>query len=283
MKTDWKGPEGPPPGGPTMPQLALPQMTPVTKRLLIINGLVFLAWFLLFLTSPGLIVDHLLPNLGVNPGMWREMFPLAPVWQPLTYGFLHDPTSLFHLGGNMLMLYFFGTMLEGIIGSRRFLITYLAALFAGAFFCLLPALLPTPPIQSVIGASGAVYGVMIAVATMRPRQAVFLLFIPITMKVLALGILAISLFGVLLEVGGPGGGDVSHLAHLGGIAYGFAAVKLGWIWRDPVQTYEAKRAVAAEDRKIEDAREMDRILAKIHSEGMTALTKRERAFLKRVS
>jgi len=278
MRTDWRGPGGPSSGGPTMPQLALPPLTPVTKRLLIINGIVFLAWFLVYLANREVVIGHLLPALGVNAPMWREWFPFVPVWQLLTYGFLHSPQSLMHLGGNMLVLYFFGTLLEGIIGSRRFLVTYFGAQLAGALVFLVPGMIARSPLP-VIGASGAVYGIMIAVATMRPRQTVFLLFIPITMKVLALGILALTLFGVLSDAGD----GVAHLTHLGGIVYGFAAVKLGWIWRDPIQGYEVKRAVAAESRRVDDAHEMDRILAKIHNEGMPSLTKRERAFLKRVS
>jgi rhomboid family protein len=288
VRTGWQQGAGEPgepggSGGPVMPQLALPSLTPVTKRLLIANGVVFGVWLLLYVASDQLVLGRLLPLLGLTPSLWRAWFPFVPVWQLFTYGFLHDPTSLGHIAGNMLVLYFFGTMLEGLIGSRRFVATYFGAQLAGALLFLAPGLVTGSAVPA-LGASGAVYGVMIACATLRPRQTVFLLFIPITMSVLALGILAITLFGLLMQIKSGGMGDgVAHLVHLGGIAYGFGAVKLGWIWRDPIQLVLARRAIAAEERRAGDSAEMDRLLGKIHREGMSALTRRERAFLKRVS
>ena len=268
-------------GGPTMPQLSLPALTPWTKRLLIANAVCFLVWFALSFPWAEAVYRSLGPELVLNPALWVERFPLVPVWQLLTYGFLHDAQGLGHIIGNMLMLYFFGTLLEGIIGPRRFVVTYFAAQLAGALLALVPAAVAGSTIP-ILGASGAVYGIMIAVATMRPQQTVFLLFIPITMRVLAIGILVLTLFGLLSEVrDGPSG--VAHLTHLGGILYGFAAVKLGWVWRDPVATLEARRAIAKEERRIDEGAEMDRLLAKIHREGMSSLTRGERAFLKRAS
>lgn len=278
----WQERQIPPSGGgPTMPQLSLPALTPWTKRLLIANGVCFLVWFALSFPWAEALYRRLAPELVLNPALWVERFPLVPVWQLLTYGFLHDPGGPGHIIGNMLMLYFFGTMLEGIIGPRRFVVTYFAAQLAGALLALLPASLAGSTIP-ILGASGAVYGIMIAVATMRPKQTVFLLFIPITMKILAIGILGLTLFGLLMEVkSGPSG--VAHLTHLGGIVYGFAAVKLGWVWRDPVAKLEVRRAIAKEERRIDDGAEMDRLLEKIHREGMSSLTRGERAFLKRAS
>jgi membrane associated rhomboid family serine protease len=279
----WQERRTPPPpaSGPTMPQLALPPLTLWTRRLLIANGVAFLGWLLIFFFAEETLYRTLLPELALKPSLWIERFPFVPLWQLLTHGFLHDPQGLGHIVGNMLMLYFFGTMLEEIVGPRRFVVTYAAAQLAGALLALVPAALAGSAI-TIVGASGAVYGVMIAVATMRPRQTVFLLFIPITMKVLAIGILALTLFGLLMEVKtGPSG--VAHLAHLGGILYGFAAVRLGWVWRDPLAVLEARRAIAREERRIDESAEMDRLLAKIHREGMSSLTRRERSFLKRTS
>lgn len=277
MRTDWQEPGGP--TGPAMPQLALPPLTPVTKKLLILNGVVFAAWFLVFMANESLVMGHLTPLLGLTPSLWREWFPLVPIWQLGTYGFLHDAGGVWHILGNMLMLYFFGTMLESILGSRRLLVLYFGAQLAGALFYLVPGVFTGS--GPALGASGAVFGLVVAAATLRPRQTVFLFFIPITMMVLAIGIVAIDVFGLLVSLKGNDG--VAHLIHLGGAAFGFATVKLGWIWRDPVQVFEARRAIAAEERRVDDAREMDRLLEKIHREGMSSLTKRERTFLKRVS
>jgi membrane associated rhomboid family serine protease len=278
----WQERQVPPSrGGPTMPQLALPALTRWTKRLLIANGVVFLLWYALSFPWAAGLYRALGPEVVLNPALWVVRFPFVPVWQLLTYGFLHDASGIGHIIGNMLMLYFFGTMLEGIIGPRRFVVTYFAAQLAGALLALVPASLAGSTIP-ILGASGAVYGIMTAVATMRPQQTVFLLFIPITMKVLAIGILVLTLFGLLSEVrDGPSG--VAHLTHLGGILYGFAAVKLGWVWRDPVATLEARRAIAKEEKRVDEGAEMDRLLAKIHREGMSSLTRGERAFLKRAS
>lgn len=285
MKTDWRDPE-PPGGGSAMPRLALPTLTPVTKRLMILNAVVFGAWFLVFLSSEKETFERLGRVLGLTTSEWFDGFPLLPIWQLVTYGFLHDPAGLWHLIGNMLLLYFFGTMLEGILGGRRFLVLYLGAMLAGAGLHLLTtssiALFGGPPnSRFVIGASGAALGIVMAAATLRPNQTVFLLFIPITLKVLAIGLLVLDLFGLMLSLKADDG--VAHWVHLGGAIYGFGAVKLGWVWRDPIQIAEAKRAIRAEERRVDETQEMDRLLEKIHREGMSALTKREKAFLKRAS
>ena len=263
-----------------MPQVAWPRMTKVVRRLLIANAAVFVASFLLFFFAEE-DWRRLELVLGLRPAAWRGSFPILPAWQLLTYGFLHSVTDIFHVLGNLLMLYFFGTMLEEILGSRRFLVAYLSAQLVGALFFLVPGLFGSGAIP-VVGASGAVYGVMIAVATMRPNQTVFLLFIPVTMRVLALVILAITVFGAALAWKG-GGDGVAHLVHLGGIAYGYLAVKTGLLFRDPVEALERRRAEREVERGERDEQRMDRLLEKIHREGMAALTRSEREFLKRIS
>ena len=81
---------------------------------------------------------------------------------------------------NLLVLYFFGTMLEEILGTRRFVVAYFSAQLAGALFFLVPGILSRGDIPA-IGASGAVMGVMVAMATLRPRQMVIVIFIPVTL------------------------------------------------------------------------------------------------------
>lgn len=276
MSRAWQdpGPQGP------MPQMALPRMTRITKYLLIANSAIFLFCFVLYLSAENayaLLRDH----LALNVGGWRESFPLVPVWQLLTYGFLHSVTDPTHIFWNMLMLYFFGTMLEEILGARRFLIAYLSAQLVGALFFLVAGWLSAA--QGVaLGASGACLGVMVAAATLRPRLTVFLLVFPITLQWLALGILGVTLFSALLSLK-QGSDGVAHLIHLGGIAYGYLAVRSGLIALDPVEAIERKRAVAKVEQKASDEVRMDQLLDKIHRQGMGALTKSEREFLKRVS
>lgn len=278
MEPIWQEPKHSPP--PT--SMALPALAGVTRQLLIANSAVFLFTFSLslFPASEGAwtwITGH----LALDPRAWVESFPFVPAWQLLTYGFLHSVTDIGHILGNMLMLYFFGTMLEQTLGSRRFLIAYVSAQLVGAAFFLVPAWLGSSR-AIALGASGAVYGVMIAVATLRPKQLVFLLFIPITMKVLALIILGLTLFGALRSFK-DGDDGIAHMVHLGGIAYGFLAVRTRLVFKDPVETVRVHRALAEVEQAGADEVRMDQLLEKIHREGMGSLSKSEREFLKRVS
>jgi membrane associated rhomboid family serine protease len=281
MRPSWQEPPEPA----TSPQLALPRMTPVVRRLLTVNIAVFLINFVAFLLADrvydGHIYETVLRQLELDPVAWTNHFPFVPVWQLATYGLLHSTNDIMHIVGNMLMLYFMGGMLEEMIGGRRFLLTYLAAQFVGAFLFLAPCLFGhvTGP---ALGASGAVLGVTVATATMRPRQTVFLLFIPITLRVMALGILGLTVFEWLLSMK-QGGDGVAHLVHLGGIAYGYAAVRTGWIYKDPVDALDRRRAVREVERANEDAARMDQLLEKIHQHGMSSLSSSEKEFLKRVS
>lgn len=265
-----------------MPQVSLPRVTRVTRRLLIANFAVFLATFAFgFLPGDaGAAFESIHHRLELVPADWSSGFPA--LWQLFTYGFLHSRADLWHIAGNMLTLYFFGTMLEEMVGGRRFLFTYLACQFAGAILFLASALITGSNVP-VVGASGAVYGIMIVMAVLRPRQTVFLLFIPVTLKVLALGILGITLFSWLLSLQTGHSDGVAHLVHLGGIVYGFAAARLGWIYKDPIEALDRRRAVAAVEKAADDEAKMDLLLDKIHREGMGALSRSERDFLKRMS
>ena len=280
MATSW---EDPPEyressGG---PQLALPRLTRGTRALMIANAAIFAASFVFYLAA-----DELWPDLvwwvGLQPSAWRELSPFVPVWQLVTYGFLHSIGDPLHLLLNLLTLYFFGTMLEGIIGTRRFLLAYFSAQLVGAFFFLVHGIL-TDGTVAAIGASGAVYGIMIAMATLRPKQMVLVFFIPVTLGVLALVLLAITVLSAALQLKGGSGGGVAHLVHLGGIVYGFLAVKTGILFADPVTALQRSRQMRAFERHKDDEQKVDELLDKINREGMSALSKREREFLKRIS
>lgn len=270
------------PRGPEV-RLAVPALTPVVKRLILANAAMFLLTFMLWLLPfetnvSGLLIDV----LGLNPELWKGLFPFVPFWQVASYGFLHSLGDLLHLFFNMLLLYFFGTMLEGIVGSRRFLVTYFLALFAGAFLHLAIESWKASPPQA-IGASGAVLGVLIAVAVLQPETRVLFFFVPVKLKWLAIGLVTLDVFHVLvqLKMGAPG--SVAHYVHLGGAAYGFAAARLGWLWWDPVQRVLDRRALAREIRRQSDESRMDALLEKIHREGLQSLSRREKDFLKRMS
>ena len=268
------------PGG-MQPRLAFPPLTPMVKRLVVINFSIYVISLLAYLavkSSRTLIVD----SIGLAPGVWQDLAPFLPVWQVGTYGFVHD-LGPWHLLMNMLGLYFFGTMVEGAIGSTRFLVHYVAAIVAGGIAFLLVGL-TTDMLTPVVGASGGVLAMIVAAACFRPNQTVILLLFPIPLKWLAAGIVGVDFInGALSWRQGGGGGGTSHLVHLVGAAYGFLAVRQRWIWFDPVQRLQVRRAIADEEKRQSDAQRMDALLEKIHKEGINSLDRREREFLKRVS
>jgi membrane associated rhomboid family serine protease len=145
-------------------------------------------------------------------------------WQPLTYQFLHDPGSVFHLAGNMLFLWIFGSAVEGRIRSIGFVALYLAG---GAVAGLVQLALVRN--SSIIGASGSVSAVTGAFIVFFPRArvTVFLLLALVPMPAMLL----VGIYLVLDFLGALGlrGGGVAYLAHLGGLAFGFglAAALLG--------------------------------------------------------
>ena len=226
--------------------------------------------------SAGLVMRY----LAICPSDWFVGPPWFPFWQPLTSGFLHsfEPG---HVIWNMLHLYFFGTFLEEIIGARRFIWVYLGAVFAGSFAHLLFQPLFDPDAFAV-GASGAVLGITIMMAVLRPNTRILLIFIPVTLKWLAIGIVCIDVFRLLDEMSGRAD-NIAHWVHLGGAAFGFVAARKGLIWKDPITGWKIKQERRRADRARDEDMRMDELLAKIHRDGMNSLSRGERAFLKRVS
>lgn len=268
------------------PRAGMPRVTRAVRMLLIANAAVFalsfLVWFFGRMTDRdawGLVFRHLV----LQPEDWRTFFFGLPVWQLVTSGFLHAVMDPMHILMNMLILYFFGTMLESLVGSLRFTITYFAAMITGALLFLGVALLTGETQNYALGASGACLGVLVAVAVLRPHAPIVFIVVPMTLRTLALIFVGLDAFSWLVQIGSGASDGVAHVIHLGGALYGFVAVKSGLIWRDPVEAVERKRAVKAVERAASDDQRMDEILAKIHREGMSALTKSEREFLKRVS
>ena len=150
-------------------------------------------------------------------------------WQLLTYGFLHDPGNLAHIAFNMLALVMFGAPLEYAWGPRRYLVYYLATV-AGAGLCQLLVTswmaASTGDVGSTVGASGGVFGLLLAYGMLFPNQRVMLLIPPIPMRARTLVILY-GLFELMLGFTGlqPG---VAHFAHLGGMLFGWLLIRY---WR----------------------------------------------------
>jgi membrane associated rhomboid family serine protease len=167
----------------------------------------------------------------VASDLMLRLFALWPLgqlfepWQLLTYGFLHDPRNLAHILFNMLALFMFGSALERHWGARRFVTYYLVCVLAAGLTQLTVEYLSGEGGQT-IGASGGVFGLLLAFAMYFPRQRIILLFPPIPMPAW----LFVTLYGVLELVLGVTGreANVAHFAHLGGMLGGAIMILL---WR----------------------------------------------------
>lgn len=265
---------------PQMRSSPFPPWTRGVRALAIALAAVFVLEFALYFSGSSAFASAL-KVLSLNPDQWFSGPWYAPLWQLGSYGFLHDTRSAWHLLGNLLILYFFGSAIESRLGTRRFLITYFAGQLCGA---LLHLGLSAAGLElgSAIGASGAAYALVIALATLAPNDLVYVFFLPLRMRWLAIGLVGLAIFGALVDYR-EGSGSVAHFIHLGGAAYGFFAVRSGLIRRDPIEALERRRAVREVERAAEDEVRMDQLLDKIHREGMSSLTSSEREFLKRTS
>ena len=186
-----------------------PALTPAVKGLVIANGVAFV---MQLLTS-----NQMLPIFGLTPALVTRQFFL---WQLGTYLFLHG--GMMHLLFNMLGLWMFGSDLERHWGAAFFLRYYFVT---GVGAGLLSVLVHPSSTEVTIGASGAVYGVLLAFGMLFPDRMILLYFIiPIKAKYFVAGLGALAFFSALQAPGGP----IAHLAHLGGMLFGFGYLK-GWI------------------------------------------------------
>jgi membrane associated rhomboid family serine protease len=180
-------------------------MPPATTALIIANVAIFLLQGL----APQLIVPFALWPLatsGMNIGA-----SFAP-WQLVTYAFLHG--GLLHLAFNMFALYMFGGALERVFGTRRYLTLYFVSVLSAAATQLAVAMV-SGAIYPTIGASGGVFGLLLAYAMYFPHNRVMLLFPPIPMPARTFVVLY-AVLELFLGVTGSQEG-VAHFAHLGGM------------------------------------------------------------------
>jgi membrane associated rhomboid family serine protease len=186
-------------------------ITPAVKILIIANVVVF---------AMNLIVGGTMTiSLGLTPKAVVEQFAL---WQPLTYMFLHSTGGFGHILFNMLALWMIGTDLERTWGTRFFVKYYfVTGIGAGATSLLLSVFSDTFYYTTVVGASGAIYGLLLAFAMYFPHRTLILFIFPVPARI-AVTILGAIAF--LSSFGGPGGG-VAHSAHLGGLVVGYLYLK----------------------------------------------------------
>ena len=249
-------------------RFARPSLPPAVKWLLIVNIAIYL-------------VCVLIPPVGNRVYTWASVYPgswgtIAQVWRFVTYQFLHDLSSFFHILFNMMVLYFFGPLMERMWGSRRFLKFYLCAGAAGGIVYTLLVVFGVLKALPMVGASGGLYGILGAVAVLFPQMQVFLFgIIPMSMRTMAILAVVISLLN--FAGGANAGGEAAHLTGMAiGVLYVMVLPRLTGL--------RMKRNKGQWSKKIEVERsfesEVDRILDKIHHEGLTRLTDKEKNILR---
>jgi membrane associated rhomboid family serine protease len=244
----------------------------------------------------GLIGIHLLTELlrVGSFGAWQtlmDVLELHPefvlqrfwIWQLVTGGLLH--ADFWHLLFNCIGIWFFGRVVEQRLGLRRYLWFTLAATVAAALAYLFWAVL-IDSVSPALGASGAAMGMICLAALWYPKMNVlFFGVLPMQLWVLAAGFVLMDLFGALREPGG-----IAHSAHLGGALYAFLYWKFGHRFGNvfgAIDRMADDRKRKKERKRLEQDRELraelDRVLDKVNREGMTALSEREKKFLKDAS
>ncbi|UCC94886.1 MAG: rhomboid family intramembrane serine protease [Candidatus Omnitrophota bacterium] len=253
-------------------------MTRTVKILIIINAAAFLlmrifdgfGWFIFF---------------GLVP---RLVFSKFMVWQLATYMFLH--ADFLHILFNMLMLWFFAPAIERAWGRKQFLFYYF---FTGIAAGLCSFIVSPGSAVPVIGASGAIYGILVAYAVMFPETIVLLFFLfPVKIKYAIWIFAAVNLYGALSSLGtlSFSGGGIAYFAHLGGGLFGYLYLKHEWIRMKLIgpkfgrirfwQQAGSKRRRNPQENLNQ---QVDRILEKISKYGMDSLTEREKRVLKHKS
>lgn len=270
-------------------------MTPWVQRLLAVNVIVHLLGWLPSLDFAGLAFAP--AEILERP--WK-------IVTIVTYMFLHGE-GFMHLASNMISLFFFGPRLEERLGSRRFLVLYFLCGICGALLSLV--LFAVAPFGSMVGASGAVFGVLVGFARYWPDDAIYIMgVLPVRARTLAIVLIAASLFAGATGVGG----NIAHFAHLGGGLAGWAYL-VAWERQRialikeiaGVPRKSSERRAPQARRKPQAAREADSLerwkaiprdrlhelnreeletlLRKAEEGGVKALTAAERAFLDRIA
>lgn len=226
---------------------------PVVKNLLIINVIFFIATLVFRTDGSYALVQHL--------AVFYFDSPSFRIWQPITYMFMHSPVDYFHIIFNMFALYSFGSVLEQRWGTKKFLIFYFVtglgalglqwAVQAYEVYSVVGnitldvtqsfnvaqdkiELLSGIYYGPMLGASGAIFGLLVGFGMLYPNAELFIMFIPVPVK--AKYIIPVYILIELFLGVGKFQGSVAHFAHLGGALIGYILVKL-WKDRDTFYTY----------------------------------------------
>ena len=256
-------------------------LTPGVKLLMIVNGIVFLIQQI-----SGLIIPNGMEYfLGISHNGFINNFM---IWQPFTYMFLHG--GWMHIFFNLIGLWMFAGELELVWGLKKFIKYYLLSGMGAGFFIALMnyvAYINYGYSSVTIGASGAIYAVLLAYAILWPNREVLLYFLfPVKIKYLVIAFGLLEFFGTLSSTAGAGG-NISHIGHLGGIISGFILIKLMQKsdsskkatlsffdnFKKKKRLDQKKKVI---DSRIEAKKIIDELLGKIARSGMSSLTQEEK-------
>jgi len=199
----------------------MPPLTPYLKMIMIVCGAVWLLQVILSYAGFTLAGKTFEQIFGVVPALVIKGF----VWQPLTYIFLHSPLDPLHLILNMLFIWMFGGELERHWGSRAFLRYFIICGVGAGVFITIWGFIVGAETTTTIGASGALFGLIIAFGMIfADRTVLFMLIFPMKARTMAMILFGITFF---FTIRGPGG-VVSHAGHLGGALTGFLYLKRAW-------------------------------------------------------
>ena len=223
----------------------------------------------------------LLQTIARTEGMFFPLFGLVPklvwsefmLWQPFTYLFFHG--SIWHVLINMFVLWMFGSELERLWGKEHFLKFYFVTGVGAGLVTMIFGLNSMTPI---VGASGAVYGVLLAYGLTYPNRTVYLYgIIPIKSLWFVIGIGVIAFMSSFDNVS-----QISHLTHLSGMVIGYLMLKRPVRFNDlwfTIRKRTLEYKIKHEEKKVSQhqaiEREIDRILDKINREGFDSLTEEE--------
>lgn len=237
----------------------------VVNKLILANVIVF---FLDIIFQP-----HLRVIFALTP---KDVVQKLYLWQPFTYMFLHS--GFMHLFFNMLMTWFLGSTLEGVWGSQKFLRYYISCGLGGALLSIVLAF-----DHSVIGASGAVFGLYLAYAVLFPNNLIYIYFLfPIKAKYL---VAFLAVFQLLQGVSGPSG--IAYFAHLGGMGAGLLFFKREImntrVWLRTRRRWTSYSRSRHEEWEKQESAKIDSILDKIASKGYENLSNTEKRILENYS
>jgi membrane associated rhomboid family serine protease len=246
--------------------------TPMVKFLLIANIVMFV---ITSITGAGKHDGYYFPGSGTIGSFLAlsyvgiETF-LMP-WKLITYQFLHGNVT--HILFNMLGVYFFGPPLERFWGSKRFLSFYLfCGVVGGLAYLALSAMLGN--ISPIIGASGAVLGLLTACALMFPQMIIILVLFPVPIRFAAILLALIYGLNVLNTR------DLADACHLAGMVAAVLWIKSSPMWQNLMRKSQQNRRERQVQQEEDDKRKIDTILSKVHREGIQSLTWYEKRLLR---